>query len=305
MSLCAGRKGRQIMNALAFWAIIEESWRESWARRTSIALAFIVLGLLLFFAFGVGVREVEGQPGMVTISLFGVKLRVETHTGEQIIIQHGFVIPKDDFVQALEVIAVGLLIPWGILFGLFITTGLFSSMLVRGRLYLLLSKPIARWELYLARYAGGVLLVFVTTLLFCVGLSLLIWLKTGIADAGLIAAGLVVVFIFAVWYSLATLLALLTEGTGVALVATLVVWGLAGLGAWRDGLRTLSPTLGSIADVLYYILPKVNDLEAIIMRLIGAGGSQISNVWFPLGTSALFAGAMLALGVSIFSRRDY
>ncbi len=300
MSLCAGRKGRQIMNALAFWAIIEESWRESWARRTSIALALIVLGLLLFFAFGVGVREVEGQPGMVTISLFGVKLRVETPAGEQ-----SFMIPKADFVQALEMIAVGLLIPWGILFGLFITTGLFSSMLVRGRLYLLLSKPIARWELYLARYAGGVLLVFVTTLLFCVGLSLLLWLKTGIADAGLIAAGLVVVFLFAVWYSFATLLALLTEGTGVALVATLVVWSLAGLGAWRDGLRTLSPTLGSIADVLYYILPKVNDLEAIIMRLIGAGESHSSNVWFPLGTSALFAGAMLALGVSIFSRRDY
>jgi ABC-type transport system involved in multi-copper enzyme maturation permease subunit len=288
------------MNALAFWAIIEESWRESWARRTSIALALIVLGLLLFFAFGVGVREVEGQPGMITISLFGVKLRVETLAGEQ-----SFVIPKADFVQALEMLAVGLLIPWGILFGLFITTGLFSSMLVRGRLYLLLSKPIARWELYLARYTGGVLLVFVTTLLFCVGLSLLLWLKTGIVDVGLIAAGLVVVFIFAVLYSFATLLALLTEGTGVALVATLVMWGLAGLGAWRDSLRALSPTLGSIADVLYYILPKVNDLEAIIMRLIGAGESSISNVLFSLGTSALFAGAMLALGIYIFSRRDY
>jgi len=282
------------MRALAFWAIIEESWRESWARRTSIALAIIVLVLLLLFAFGVGVREVEGQPQMITISLFGVKLEE-------------LVIPKGTFANVIEMGALGLLNPWGIFLGLFITIGLFSSMLAKGRIDLLLSKPIARWELYLARYSGGLLLVFATTMLFCLGVWGLLWLKTGIADLGLIWAGLVVVFLFAVFYSFAALMTLFTEGTGLALVATLVIWGLAEFTYFRDALRAFSPTLGSIADVIYYVLPKTNDLELITTRLIGAEEmlSEISSLGFPIWTSALFGVAMLAIGLHLFSRKDY
>ncbi len=284
------------MRALAFWAIITDSWREAWARRISIALALIVLILLLLFGFGVSVREVEGQPEMVTISLFGAKLIITA---------------RSISANAVEVGALSLLNPWGILLGLSIAIGLFSSMLERGRLYLLLSKPIARWELYLARYLGGVLLVCATTMLFCLGLWFLLWLKTGITELGLIGAGLVVVFLFAVFYSFAALMTLLTESTGLAFVATLVIWGLAELTFLRDALRALSPTLGTIADAIYYILPKTNELELVAIELIGAQGMvqgvelQSSGLWFPLWTSALFGGAMLALGVYLFSRKDY
>ncbi len=286
------------MRALAFWAIIEDSWRESWARRTSIALAIIVLILLLLFAFGVSVREVEDQADMITVSLFGIELQ-------------GAVVPKTDFAKVIEVGALSLLNPWGIFLGLFITTGLFSGMLAKGRIDLLLSKPIARWELYLARYSGGLLLVLATTMLFCLGLLFLLWLKTGIADFGLIWAGLVVVFLFGVFYSFAALMAILTDGTGLSLVATLVIWGLAEFTYFRDALRALSPTLGNIADVIYYILPKTSDLELITTQLIGAEemlrdvGLKASSLGFPLWTSALFGVAMLALGISRFSRRDY
>lgn len=287
------------MRALAFWAIIEDSWRESWARRTSIALTIIVLVLLLLFAFGVSVREVEGQPELIIPSLFGIDLGDELP------------MPKAAFANVIEVGALGLLNPWGIFLGLFITTGLFSGMLAKGRIDLLLSKPIARWELYLARYSGGLLLVFATTTLFCLGAWFLLWLKTGIIDLGLIWAGLVVVFLFAVFYSFAALMTLFTEGTGLALVTTLVIWGLAEFTYFRDFFRELSPTLGDIADVLYYILPKTNDLELLTTQLIGAEemlrevGLESSSFGFPLWTSALFGVAMLAIGVYLFSRRDY
>lgn len=286
------------MRALAFWAIIEDGWRESWARRTSIALAVIVLILLLLFAFGVSVHEVEDQPEMVTVSLFGIELR-------------GLVVPKTAFANGIEIGALSLLNPWGIFLALFITTGLFSGMLAKGRIDLLLSKPIARWELYLARYSGGLLLVFATTMLFGLGVWGLLWLKTGINDLGLIRAGIVVVFLFAVFYSFAALMTLLTEGIGLALVATLVVWGLAEFTYFRDALRAFSPTLGNIADVIYYILPKTNDLELMTTRLIGAEeilrevGLKASSVGFPLWTSALFGVTMLAIGIYRFSRRDY
>lgn len=284
--------------ALIFSAIIEDSWWESWARRASLVVSLIALSLLLLFAFGVGVRPDEAQSDLVRVSLFGVELRE-------------LPISKVVFANAIEITALGLANPWGIFLGLFITIGLFSGMFVRSRIDLVLSKPIARWELYVARYVGGVVLVGVTTMLFCLGVWFLLWLKIGYTDLGLIWAGLVLVFLFAVLYSFAALLALVTEGTGAALVATIVLWGLTEFAYARDILRPLSPILGSIADVLYYLLPKTNDLEIVTARLIGAEqlltevSSEVASVGFAFGTSGLFALVMLALGIFIFSRRDY
>ncbi len=136
------------------------------------------------------------------------------------------------------------------------------------------------------------------------------WLKTGIADFGLIWAGFIVVFLFAVLYSFSALVALITEGTGVALVATVVLWGIAEFTGLRDLLRQFSPTLGNVADALYYLLPKTNDLEMITTRLVGAEQimsdvAATPSVGFAFWTSGLFAVAMLALGIYLFSRRDY
>lgn len=283
--------------ALIFSAIIEDSWREAWARRASLVVSIIVLALLLLFAFGVSVREVAAQPEQVTVSLFGVEVGA-------------LPIPKATFADAIEISALVLANPWGIFLGLFITIGLFSGIFARGRIDLVLSKPIARWELYLARYLGGVVLVFATMMLFCLGVWFLLWLKVGVADVGLIWAGLVIVFLFAVLYSFSALIALVTEGTGAALVATLVLWGVAESTYFRDALRQLSPLLGSIADVLYYLLPKMNDLEMVTTRLVGAEQflnevATASSVGFAFWTSGLFAVAMLAVGIYLFSRRDY
>lgn len=283
--------------ALIFSAIIEDSWRESWARRASLVLGIIVLVLLLLFAFGVSVRPDEAQPDLIRISLFGVEVR-------------GLPIPKAAFADAIEIGALGLANPWGIFLGLFIAIGLFSGMFTRGRIDLVLSKPLARWELYLARYVGGVVLVGATTILFCVGVWVLLWLKVGMTDLGLIWAGFIVVFLFAVLYSFAALIALVTEGTGVALVITIVLWGLAEFAYLRDLLRQLSPALGSVADVLYYLLPKMNDLEIVTTRLVGAeqflaDTAGASSAGFAFWSSGLFALAMLTLGVYIFSRKDY
>ncbi|MCX8104010.1 MAG: ABC transporter permease [Candidatus Bipolaricaulota bacterium] len=283
--------------ALIFSAIIEDSWRESWARRASLVVSLIALALLLLFAFGVGVRPDEAQPDLIRVSLFGVELRE-------------LPISKDVFANVIEITALGLANPWGIFLGLFITIGLFSGVFARGRIDLVLSKPIARWELYLARYLGGVVLVGVTTMLFFIGTWVLLWLKVGTTDLGLIWAGVVIVFLFAVLYSFAAFLALVTEGTGAALVATIVLWGLAEFAYARAILRQLSPTLGDIADVIYYLLPKTNDLEMVTARLVGAeqfltdiGGA--SSAGFAFWTSGLFAVVMLALGIYLFSRKDY
>jgi len=283
--------------ALIFAAIIEDSWRESWARRASLVVSIIALVLLLLFAFGVSVRPEEAQSELIRVSLFGVELKVRA-------------IFKATFADAIEIGALGLLNPWGIFLGLFIAIGLFSGMFTRGHIDLILSKPIARWELYLARYLGGIVLVGATTMLFCVGVWALLSLKVGMTDLGLIWAGFVVVFLFAVLYSFAALIALMAEGTGAALVATIVIWGLAEFAYVRDLLRQLSPVLGSVADVLYYLLPKTNDLEMVATKLVGAeqfltDTAGAPSVGLAFWSSGLFAIVMLALGIYLFSRKDY
>lgn len=147
-------------------------------------------------------------------------------------------------------------------------------------------------------------------MLFCVGVWALLSLKVGMTDLGLIWAGFIVVFLFAVLYSFAALIALMAEGTGAALVATIVIWGLAEFAYVRDLLRQLSPVLGSVADVLYYLLPKTNDLEMVATKLVGAeqfltDTAGASSAGFAFWSSGLFAIVMLALGIYLFSRKDY
>lgn len=277
-------------------AIIEYTWREAWAKKISIILSIIVLILLLIFGFGISVAQFEGSE-FVQVSIFGAKFP------EPVL--------KSDFAHAAEAGALALLNPWGIFLALFITVGLFSSMLSKGRIDLLLSKPITRYQIYLSRYLGALLLVLATTMLFVLGTWFILWLKTGLADAALWIIGLLIIFLFAIFYSLAALMSLLTGSTGISLVITILVWFLAEGAYYRDYIRAFSKILGNIADVLYYILPKMEDISNFMATTVGLGrvleeaGIKEAGIETALWSSALFAFTMLAIGMYLFSRRDY
>jgi len=277
-------------------AIIEYTWLEAWAKKISIILSIVVLILLLLFGFGIGVVQLEGSE-FVQVSIFGAELP------EPML--------KSDFVQATKIGALALLNPWGIFLALFITVGLFPSMLSKGRIDLFLSKPIARYQIYLSRYLGALLLVLVTTMFFVLGTWFIIWLKTGLADADLWIIGLLITFLFAIFYSLAALMSLLTESTGISLVITILAWFLAEGAYYRDSIRVFSKILGKIADVLYYMLPKMEDLSNFMVKTVGLeraleeAGIKEAGIGTALWSSALFALAMLALGIYLFSSRDY
>lgn len=280
------------------WAIIEQTWRESWARKASLVLALVVLGLLALYAFGVHVRPLPD--GGVSLQLFGVTLEELGPLSATLVSHYS------------AILALGLLVPWGLLLALFLTVGLFVEVLRPETLYLLLAKPLARWELLVARFAGALLLVGVTSLGFSLGAGALIGLKTGVWPVGLLAGTGLFLFEYALLAAPALLVAVLTRSTALALMTSILLYVLVSAVHFVK-LRLyafLSELWRAIVDGLYAVLPKFQDLETLSVFQVdpelarGSGAILLSSTMQVLVTSGVSLLVLLGLALWIFQRQD-
>jgi ABC-type transport system involved in multi-copper enzyme maturation permease subunit len=116
---------------------------------------------------------------------------------------------------------------WALLFvAVIITAGFMPSMLAKGSLDLLVSKPIGRTRLLAYKYVGGLMFVFLLTGVTVLGVWLMIGLRTGLWSVNFLAIIPMLTFYFAILYAVSTLAAILTRSTIVAILATGLAWGL-------------------------------------------------------------------------------
>ena len=113
----------------------------------------------------------------------------------------------------------------GVLAGVVITAFFIPNMLRKGTIDLLLAKPVRRWSLLLYKYVGGLSFVFLNTVFVVGGLWLVLGLRTGIWGPGFLISILAITFFFAILYSVSTFFALITRSPIVAILMTVVVWG--------------------------------------------------------------------------------
>lgn len=216
----------------------------------------------------------------------------------------------------------------GIVIALIITAGSVPSMLQKGSVDIMLSRPVNRTLLLLSKYVGGLTFACVTSLVFIGGSWLIISLRSGIWNWGYLAtAGTLMVF-FAVLYSIGVLAAVLTRST----IASMVAPGLAWLLGWGVTLaKNMSITLGTqfggtggnistfakVMDVVAYALPRANDFNSINSYFILTGSYGVAGedlvgragipeiAWLKviLSSAALIA-AMLSIACWRFSKRD-
>jgi hypothetical protein len=93
-------------------------------------------------------------------------------------------------------------------------------------LHLLLSKPIARPLLYLTKFVGGCAFVLLFATYLFVGLWLIFGIQWGIWENQILWCIPVYVFVFATYYAVAVLAGAIWRNTIVAIIATVVFWGL-------------------------------------------------------------------------------
>jgi ABC-type transport system involved in multi-copper enzyme maturation permease subunit len=215
----------------------------------------------------------------------------------------------------------------GLLVAVVVTGSFVPDLLQKGRVDLLLAKPVGRAQILAWKYAGGLLYVLASAAYLVGWCWLGIGVRTGDWNPAFLLSILVLAAAFAVLYSFSVFCAVYTRSAIVSILATVALWfvssGLGDLrGSLRSGMITASvPGWASKAlDFLYYLLPKVGDLKAVNNHLIarrnlgedlaslpGAQNLEALALDWPLilGTSAGFIVVFLALACERFSRKDF
>lgn len=135
---------------------------------------------------------------------------------------------RQDGVESID----GLVVPlmsifvgfFGVFSGVLVTAPIIPNMLNSGSLYVLLSKPIARPLLFLAKFLGGCSYVFINATYLIVGIWLLLGLRFGIWKPQILWSIPLFSFAFAIFYSVSALAGLVWRSSIMSIVLTILFW---------------------------------------------------------------------------------
>jgi len=276
---------------MKFWAIISYTLRESLAKKTFMGFFVIITIVHLLFIFALNVDIVSG--GQAALSLFG-KEAPRAIDMEKLMF---------GFKQVMSALAV-LMLTGGIFLAIFATGSLMPNMLEKGSVDLLLSRPMARWQLLLGRYLGAVGLVAINVAYMTAGVWLIISLKIGLWHWPFLASGLIIIVVFAILFAIMTFVGVTVRNSGVAMMAAWFVMFFSPLLFQRDKIYALlSKKIWQwLLDGIYYITPRTFELGNLTRSLVA--GEPIID-WMPLVQSLLVGAGFLSAAIVVFEKKDF
>ena len=214
----------------------------------------------------------------------------------------------------------------GLLIALIITGMFVPDMLQKGRVDVLLSRPIGRGAILLYKYLGGLLFVLLNVVYLVGGCWLGLAARTGIWNPAFLLTIPVLMLVFAVFYAFSVWMAVLSRSALVSILCTLALW-VSSFSAGRFHARARDPQAESVfpawfekvVEAVYYVLPKTSDLKdlnsAVIMRS-HLGEEAAATLPLPVSgdpsawplyvtSSVVMLGVFLACAIVLFKRRDY
>ncbi|MCA9126722.1 MAG: ABC transporter permease [Planctomycetales bacterium] len=105
-----------------------------------------------------------------------------------------------------------------------VTSPMIPDTFRSGSLHLLLSKPISRVWLYLAKFFGSCIFVLLNITFVLIGLYFIAGLRFEIWNAGLITCIPLLMFVFIIFYSVSALVGLLWGNAIVCVVSCMIFW---------------------------------------------------------------------------------
>ena len=273
-------------------AVIIDTIRESLAKKLFLGFTALSLLTILIFIFAIKIDVVEGALGLATI--FGQSAGKTPFNLEK-------------FVITAEAAIASLLFAGGIFISLFATASIFPSMQEKGTIDLLLSKPISRTGIMVAKFLGNLAIVVFNIFFLIFGIWLVLSLKTGIWNIGFLSSGLTITITYAVLLTILAFVGILAQSTGLSIMITfLVAYAISPLLFFLQEPRILRffthQSSRFLIRALYYIIPKTGELGNITRLLVE--GKQVSS-WMPLWSSLLFGALLFGATIYLFYRKDY
>jgi ABC-type transport system involved in multi-copper enzyme maturation permease subunit len=269
-------------------ALIEDTFREAFARRIFWGFFAACTALLLFLMFIMRVDVVAGA--LATVTIFG---RTAPRSEELVTL----------VAQTQSVIAMVLYFA-GMALAVFASAGLVASVFEPGRIELLLSKPISRTHLLLGRYVGNVLVIAANILYLVVGSWIIFGLKTQIWGIGFVLSSFFTIFIFAVMLAVLVLAGVLWDSAAIGIMTSFAIMIVTPILAQRATIERLldSEWSRNVVRTLYYALPKTAEISVIIRHMIL---NQPVESWMPVWSTAIFGAVVLCTGLWLFRRRTF
>ncbi len=274
--------------------IIKNTFREALAKKIFIGYYIFYAIVIIIMVFLVNMDSVEG-----VMSLTDSKMLVHQ-------VETGF------FTISWNLI---------IFFSLISTASFIPSMLEKGTIDLLISKPISRATILISKYLGAVLFVFLSMVFLLGSIWLILSLKSGFWDPNFLLSILWITLAFAVMYSIIVIIGLTTQSTIVAiLVSFFMIFVLCPLLSVREAVifsLVTNETVKFIFDFLYYLLPKPGEFRDITNSMIlgdpinmwksslNAETGSFTISWLSPISSVLFCLVAMAYSIYYFSKKDY
>ncbi|MCC7439579.1 MAG: ABC transporter permease subunit [Armatimonadetes bacterium] len=193
------------------------------------------------------------------------------------------------------------------LLAIFATAGIVPSMMEKGTIDVLISKPVDRAMLLFGRTLGGIIAVGANLLLFVLGIFAIYGFFSGIwLTSFVVWTFLISFFGFLVFYSFVVCMNILSESWVLPMSLSYIhIFLFSSFLSNREDTLYLfitSPILQTIIDGLYWILPQPFDLVEANRSLIFSG---MITSYAPFIQGAIFILVMSAVAVWRFRRKDF
>lgn len=139
---------------------------------------------------------------------------------------------REPIIQATLLVLMELLLGWvGIMAAIVVTAPIVPQTFEQGSIDLLLSKPVARWAVFVTKFFGGCAFTFINVAYMVAGLWLLCGVRYGWWNHRLLWCIPLFLFSFAIYYAVSALSGILWRNAIVCVVMTLLFW----LACWGVG----------------------------------------------------------------------
>ena len=281
---------------MKFLAIIEGTIREGLAKKT-------ILGMFIVSTIGIVIAIFLFQMDSVQHGLLSPSITMRNG--------HDTVPPATmlgltvlDFVW---MIISSLLLFVSIFVGSFVTTGFITSLMEKGSIDLLLSKPVPRWMYIAGRYTGAVVIIFVEVAYLVIGLWVIAGLSLGTWSPVFLSSIVFITLSFAGIYGLVTLIGVLTRSSWFALIIGLALYIVASIvvpiGQFLDRLLNgveSEGVLTIVAKIFHYTIPS-QEMGNTLKNVILGQPTNYAPVLLTLGLAI----AYLALSCYAFSKKEF
>jgi ABC-type transport system involved in multi-copper enzyme maturation permease subunit len=194
---------------------------------------------------------------------------------------------------------------FGVTIAVFLGITLVSQEVDRKTIYLILSKPVPRWEFVAGKAAGLSSTLFLTTALMAVTLFVVHFLYGGKAETGILVASAGIYLELVLLVCIATFFSTFTTST-LSAMFTLALFLIGHLSAHlvRFGGQSKSAVVRAASAGLFYLLP---NLEIFNLKngVVHGDARSLEALAGMAGYFACYGGAVLLLACLLFERKDF